>query len=273
MKITLPKVKSVGKSAKKAVSKEDIKKWNIGLAIVYVAQAAALLFLSVNKSFVFNTSYITKDQLASELTGQDVYATALRRVFDLNIVYVLVAALLAAALVHGLLAFVVRKNYEKGLAASTNQIRWIGYSVSGGLLLLAIALVAGVNTINTIFAVLSLVAVSGVFACLMERRNSKQKTVAWKPYYLSLVFGAAAWLTVGMSLIGSRIYGSGPALYACILFWSSVILAGLIALTTRLYFKKKLLKTYNNAERAYSVLGFVFASAVVWQIFVSVLQP
>lgn len=255
------------------VTKEDLKKWNIGLAVVYVLQAIALLFLSVNKLVTVNLSFITKDTLASELSGQSVYGTALRRLFDVNIVHILAVALLVMAIAHFALAMIARSRYEAGLAKNLNKYRWTIMGVGASLLLIAIALLAGVNTLNVLVPVAALVGAASTFACMMEQRNAKQKKIVWRPFAASAVFGALAFLTVGLSLIGSRLYGTGPALYVCILFWSAALIAALSAVMTWRFYRRNDQKRYLNLERAYALVALVFVSAVVWQIFVSALQP
>ena len=256
------------------VTKEDIRKWNLGLGAAYLVQAIVILVWGVSKPMPVMSSYLTKDAIASSVGGQTVLATAVRRVFDADILYLLAAALIVAGLSHVWFAWKGRQRYDRAVSARVNGYRWLALGVIGALLSVSVALLAGVDLLSSLMAIILFTSGAAFMGYLTEQRGAAQQGLARRPFRLGIAAAAGAWLMSALSLAGSRLYGTDTPLYVCILFWSATILTGLLIAT--LYIAQKQRGNWRNqryAERAYLLAEFGLIVAIVWQIFVGALRP
>src|SRR5262245_51110593 len=117
-------------SAKTKIKPEQVRQFNLVAAGLLAVQAIALLVLAKTVTYPVSVNFLTPDSLAP--AGSPLVA-ATQNVFDLNLAWLVAAALLIAAVTHLMLATVCREWYEKNLKKSLNPARWLGCGVAAGL--------------------------------------------------------------------------------------------------------------------------------------------
>lgn len=261
-------------TAEKKLTTASLYAWNKWLALLYAVQGVALLIVSSVHLLPVTTNYLTKDTFVSKSGETPVLAPATRHLFDINIVYLVTALLIIAAITHVVVASVYRKRYEQELAAGVNRVRWAGYGLVAGTAIVTIGLLAGVYDISTLFVlfVLAIIAsLSGLAVEVYSQGVSRRRLV----YAIGNVAAIALWVVLAVYLIGANVYGSGniPA-FVYFLIGSMFVLSLGFALGVYFRYQKRgKWADYLYSERAYSILAFIAVSALTWQVFVGVLQP
>jgi hypothetical protein len=261
--------------SKKKLSFQKITTWNKWLAIFYALQGIVVLLLSTTALFPVQTSYLTQNPLATEIAGSPVWATAVRHLFDLNLAYVVAAALFAAAIVHATVATVGRKWQEAELKRGINRVRWIECGVSAALFLVAVAVVSGVADLSTLVLVFAITLLAGLLGLAVETYNHGGAKPSRVAYIMGGIVGIAPFIVLALYVWGANVYGSGDIpTFVYWLYASIVILFSAFAVNVYLQYKKiGPWKNYLYGERMYMILSVVAKTALAWQIFAGVLRP
>lgn len=271
MKITLPS-KNAKKTPKK-ITLKDFKTWNLALAAVYVLQAILILVLSSPSGFAVTTNFLTTDSVASKIAGQPIIASASHRLFSLNLAYVVALFFLIAAATHLIVATVYRTRYEAGLNKETNQSRWVNYSLSVSIMMVAIGLLSGVSDLGSLLMVFILIHTMGLMGLAMERYG-KGKKIDWFTFRVGVLAGIVPWIVFALYVWGAGVYGSGGI--PTFVYWiyaSMFLFFTCFAVNLRLqYTKKGKWADYLYGERVYMILSLVATTALAWQLFAGVLR-
>jgi len=280
-KATTSATKLKASSAKKPLSVFDkMNVWNWAMAGLYAAQAAAVLYLGSgnSKSYPVTTTFLTEDTLAST-DGNAVMAQGSRLLFDLNIVYLLAGILLLGAALHLVVATVYRSKYEADLKTGVNKARWIEVGISGGLSLVAIAMLAGVSDISTFKLLGVLTVVASLVALVTEISRRATKSTNWLSYWVSIFAGLTPWLVILSTILASLKYGVSGSIPSYV-YW----VAGLVflvaadrALVRYMHYKKMKtmgldLSDYLVVERIHMVESLASSAILTWIIYAYVIN-
>jgi len=249
--------------------------WNVWLAGLHAVQGIVILLLSTTKVFPVQTSYLTKDTVASELSNDTVLGYATRHLFDINIAYLIAAFFFISAIGHVLVATVCRKRYEADLKRGINKARWIGYAFSTGTMLVSIGLLSGVADLAALKMIFVFGLLMNAVYLIMELMNEGKPQVRWWPYIVGCVAGIMPWAVFGTYLWGATVYGTDdiPA-YVCWIYGTMFVLFSGFAVNMYLQYKKVgKWKDYLYGERVFMILSLVAQTALAWQIFAGTLRP
>lgn len=268
------KATKVAATAKKTTAQKsgsNLYRWNILTSLVLFVQALAILVLSKTVyKLPISTNFLTNDVLASNAAGHNVLVSASRHLFDINLMYVVVAFLFVSAVVQGLVATRLRSKYEAEIKAETNSFRWIGYAITASIMFVAIALLNGIYDVSSLLMIIVLVVLLNLFGRFTEVTAGR---VRRHSYLGLLAAGAAVWAVIAMYLKDAAIYGT--ALPARI-YWidgSLFVITLLLAANTYLLLRKKgKWADYRYGEQVYIFLGLVAQTALAWQIFFGFLK-
>lgn len=243
--------------------------WNKTLVVMYLVQGLALLLLANAKNLTVTTQYQTPDPLASQ-GGELVRVNASRALFDVNLVYILVAILGVMFLARLAAATFYRSNYEVELSEKTSRVRWLELGVSGGMMVVVVAMLAGVSDLGSLLMLFALTEIAAFSALLLE-----QKVTSIINYNIGLKGLLLPWLVVAGYLAASSVYGHANT--PAFVYWIfGTVAAGFGALLINTYLSAKQADKwadYVYVEKVYVVLSFVVVSALTWQIFYSLLRP
>lgn len=277
----MAKVNKVKKTKTKAavapaVDKKKLQKWNVWLAFLCTAQAVAIVLLGTHASLPVATSYLAKDALASEATGNEVVATAMRHLFDVNLSWLIAGFLVAAAVTYVAQATFYRLRYEAQITRGLNIARWLGFGVSAGLLVVTLAMLSGVTELGTLVVLFGSVMASAVLAGCMERLGEQDKnSKALLPHAICgtaiatfvLPFILLAGTVVAAAFFDGTVSATLYGLYASVV----VLFGAFFALTHFHLSKKKGWTDELRTESAYMLLGLAIVSIVAWQMFIGYL--
>lgn len=247
--------------------------WNKWVAFLYLIQAIALVVAAKTYSLPVTMTYLTKDTFASP-SHEDIFAPAVRHLFDLNILYALAGVLLLAALLHVLYATVYRKRYEKELEAGVNRMRWAGYSIITSSVTVIIALVVGLRDLTVLVPLVSLILIAHLAGLAVEV-YSQRKNRRRLAYVIAGAADAMPWVVISGSLITATVLSTSELplhVYGVVIAAVVSLLLFAVAFTKRFRNRGKW-QEYMYAERAYSMVLFILLTLVTWIMFAGVLQP
>ena len=176
---------------------QDLKRWNLGLALLHAVQAVAIFALATDFSIPLSAAF-PDGPPGSALPQPD-------DVVDISIGLAVALFLLLAAIDHGLTATALRGRYEEDLRAGINRFRWIEYSVSATVMIVLIAMYAGITQVTAIIAIAASNVAMILFGWLQERMNPPgRETTTMLPFWFGCVAGAGPWLAITFNIVGSE---------------------------------------------------------------------
>jgi hypothetical protein len=235
----------------------SLRRWNLALTLLHLAQAAAVLVLSTDFAVTVTRS------LPTGPPGTPPGAP--EALFDLPIGAAVALFLALAALDHLVTATAFRRTYEDDLRAGINRFRWVEYSFSATIMVVLIALYTGIDGISALIGIAGANVAMILFGWLQESANPPGRaTVTMKPFWFGCVAGAAPWVAIGYNLVAAE---EVPG-FVIGIFVSLFIFFNTFALNQWLQYRGVgPWRSYAFGEKAYLVLSLVAKSALAWQIF------
>jgi hypothetical protein len=258
------KEKSV--EAIKTPLKYPLRRWHVWLAVLFLAQAAIILLLSKGHSVPIITNYIASNPLTSEHE----LVPAFRSLFDVNLVYVVVAMLGLVGIGYLVAATVYRNYYESELIARASYLKWVIGGTAGSLLFIAAALSVGVCDLSSLLMIIGLTIVLHALGYFIESRQLI-KTHGKLALFIAII----PWVVFALYIIGAALYGMHHLpgyVYGVIL----TLLMMLIAYGVNFCFqqtKRGRWANYIFGEKIHLIISIVGYSAIAWLLFGGVLQP
>jgi len=257
----------------KRVTKEGLKRLNLTIGGLYLLQGLAIILLakSANGLGAVSTNFLNQDPVASDSAGHNVLAVGTHHLFDLNVGYVLAAALIVSAIAHLLFATRRRRNYEAGLGKFINTGRWTDYAFSVSFIVIALALCVGASEL----VALVLLAASTVMFCLsansLEANNSKE-SLRWSGR-IGLTAGIAILLGILLYVWSTYIYGTSLSLWVYAAAVITIVYLGILyTYAFSNVAKNANAKGFLMAERNYSLVSLIAKSAIAWSLYAAVLR-
>lgn len=256
---------------RKILSLVSLNKW---FGLVYVVQAVSLLFFSATKLFPIQAHYVTNDAFASADANHGVVATAVRNLFDINLAYVVVLFLLIFAAAHGCVAYVATKQYAAGIRRGRNRFRWVLLATSGSLVLLAVALLAGVYSLATLILIVCILAIASILGGMAEaygRQDAKLSLLLGK---LMGIGAVVPLLVIGFALFATSAFGDvSVAAWTYVAFVLFVLyVMGMGCLLHLQHQGKGRWADAVSVERLYLIGTLGLNTALAWAIFASALH-
>ena len=170
---------------------------------------------------------------------------------------------------HLVVATVKRSSYEDNLTKSRNPYRWLEYSLSSSLMIVAIAQLTGISDVAALVALVGVNASMIGFGWMQERYEHPGGSLL--PFWLGCVAGIAPWVAIGVYLIGPGAHDHAPG-FVYGIYVSLFVAFNCFAIVQYLQYKKVgRFATYLVGEKTYLVLSLAAKSLLAWQIFASTL--
>lgn len=234
-----------------------LRLWNLGLTILHLAQAVAIVVLAGD----FAISVTSTFPAGPPGTPQPAPST----LFDIPIGWATAIFLALAALDHLLTATVARPVYESDLKRGINRFRWVEYSFSATLMVILIGLYSGISGIDAIIAIAGANVAMILFGWTQELMNPPgREWTTMLPFWFGTIAGLAPWVAIGVNVIGAEtvpgfVYGIVVAQF--VFFFS-------FGLNQWLQYRGiGRWSNYAFGEKGYLVLSLVAKSVLAWQIF------
>ena len=165
-----------------------------------------------------------------------------------------------------------RRWYEANVARGINPARWWEYSLSASLMVVLIAMLAGVSELVALIALFGANAAMILFGLVQEQTNADRDEVDWRPFVYGCVIGAVPWIAITAQLIISTTDGNGVPGFVVAIFITLFLLFNTFAVNMWLQYRGR--GRWANpafAERVYLILSLVAKSALAWQVYAGAL--
>jgi hypothetical protein len=246
-----------------------LNRLNYIVSAVLAVEGVLVLLLSKSFKLPVTTSYLQFDNASKSLIPK----TA--EMFKLPLGPLVAAFLLLSSLALLILATVYRKRYEADLAQGINRGRWIEYSITASMMMVAISMLVGIYDAASLFMLFSLVAIMNLCGLIMEIHNQSTAKPNWVSFVVGSIAGAIPWLVVAFYFWTSSHYGGAqPPTFVYWIFVSIFFFFNCFAVNMILQYKKiGKWSDYIYGERAYIILSLVAKSLLAWQVFAGTLRP
>lgn len=185
--------------------KEHLKRLNLIMAGIHAIQAGFILILSV---------YFTLPVIGSFLkfnVSTQTLEPATRTIFNLSLPLMVAAFFLVSSLAHLIIGTIYNKKYNSDLKKGINKARWLEYSISASIMMVAISMLAGIYDFGSLSLIFTLVAVMNLCGLIMELYNQGREKVSWLPFSVGTIAGIVPWFIVAFTILLSASQGSAPA--------------------------------------------------------------
>ena len=230
--------------------------WNVALTVLHAAQAVAVLVIASDFSIDLTTAYPAGPPGTAVPQAETAFAVSIGPA---------IAVFLAlAALDHLLTGVVLRGSYERGLARGINPFRWLEYSLSSTIMIVLVALYAGITQVSAIIAIIGANVAMILFGWVQERANPPGRRPAdLVPFWFGCVAGAAPWVAITVNLVGS----DDVPTFVYVIFFSLFAFFMSFAVNQWLQYRQiGPWRDYGFGESVYLVLSLAAKSVLAWQI-------
>ncbi len=234
-----------------------LRRWNLGLTLLHLLQATAIVLLAGSFSITVTSSSVPGPPGTA--------APAPEALFDVPIGWAVASFLTLAAVDHLLTATVYRGIYERDLRRGINRFRWLEYALSATLMVLLIGFYSGITSINAVIAVVGANVGMILFGWLEEVMNPPGRArTRMLPFWFGALVGVTPWVSIAYNIVVAEAvpgFVYGIVLVQAVLFFS-------FGLNQWLQYRGVgRWSVYAYGEKAYLVLSLVAKSLLAWQIF------
>lgn len=250
------------------IAVKSLRKLNLIAAGLHLVQGIVVLLLSKNFALP-----ITGNYLQFHKTSQSLEPTS-TTLFHLSLPLIIAVFFFLSAFFHFVIATVYNKRYNQNLRLGINKARWVEYSLSASIMMVAIALLVGIYDFSSLVMIFVLVAIMNLMGLVMEVSNQTTKKTSWLSYWIGCLAGAVPWAVVAFYMWLGAHEGSKAPTFVYWIFVSIFIFFSCFAINMVLQYKKVgPWKNYLYGELVYIVLSLVAKSLLAWQVFAGTLRP
>lgn len=250
------------------ITPKSLRKYNLIAGLLHLGQGIAILLLS--KEFLLP---ITGSFLKLNPSSQSLEPTT-THLFDLSLPLLVALFFFLSSAAHLFIATFYKKRYVAGLAQGINRARWIEYTISASVMMVAISLLVGIYDAMSLLMVFGLAAVMNLMGLVMEVHNQTTKRTNWVSYWIGCIAGFIPWVVIAFYLWLGADQGSKAPDFVYWIFVSIFLFFNCFAINMVLQYKKVgPWKNYLYGEFIYIILSLVAKSLLAWQVFAGTLRP
>jgi hypothetical protein len=238
-----------------------LRAFNVTVAVVLAAQGVYMLLAGNGLSLPVTATFLRGDPVSAPPGVPE-------SLFGLGIGPAVAAFLLLAALDHALVAFPgIHRWYERGLDGHINYARWTEYSISASIMIVLIAMFAGIRDVAGLSAIFAVNTAMILFGLLMERQQPGRAN--WAAFWCGSIVGIVPWALI--ALFVSRTPAVPGFVYGIIVV-QFVLFFSFAANMALQYARVGRWHSYLHGEVVYVVLSLTAKSLLAWLIFANVLR-
>lgn len=252
----------------KKITNAKLKKLNLIAGCLHLIQGVLVLLLS--KSFAIP---VLGNYLFFNTTSQTLQP-ATTNLFSIQLPLLIALFFFLSAFFHLYIATVYNKKYNSDLEVGINKARWIEYSISASVMMVAISMLVGIYDLMSLIMLFSLAAIMNLMGLVMEVHNQTTSKTSWLSYYIGCFAGIIPWVAVAFYMWLGAHKGSPAPTFVYWIFVSIFVFFSCFAVNMILQYKKiGPWKNYIYGERVYIILSLVAKSLLAWQVFAGTLRP
>ncbi|MEO5918611.1 MAG: heliorhodopsin HeR [Candidatus Limnocylindrales bacterium] len=256
----------------------SLARWNRVLSFLHGAQFIAMLavastaavfapFVPTVKPILENGTFVGIEQTSVEL-------------FSIPLAWFIASFLAMSAIAHFIAGWPLRARYEGWLARGMNPLRWVEYSFSSTVMIVAIAYISYIRDLPALVAIAGANIAMILFGWSMEAANEgRRDNPDWKHYIFGCIAGIAPWIGIFSILLAYGAQadlpeGAGIPAFVYVIVASLFVAFNVFAVTMVLQYRKiGRWRDYLVGEKTYMVMSLVAKSLLAWQVFSGTLRP
>lgn len=252
----------------KNITFKGLKKFNLSMAILHFIQGLAIVVLSKTYELPISGSYLGFNPTTQSLEP------ITTNLFNMSLPMLIAVFFFICATAHFLIATVYNKEYNDDLGKGLNKARWIEYSLSASVMMVAISLLVGIYDLTSLIMIFVLTAIMNLTGLIMEIHNQTTKKTNWLSFWVGSIAGIIPWVVIAFYMWLASDNGSKAPTFVYWIFVSIFIFFNCFAINMVLQYKKiGKWKNYLYGEFMYIVLSLVAKSLLAWQVFAGTLRP
>jgi hypothetical protein len=245
-----------------------LRRFNAVMGVIHLAQGIVMLALSSSFSLPIKSSFLQYDPVTQAI------APMTNAIVNVPIGPAVAMFLFVSAIAHFSVSTFGYKWYVKKLKSHINPARWYEYALSSSLMLVVIAMLAGLFDISALILLFALNAMMNLFGLMMELHNQTTQKTDWTSFIYGSFAGGVAWIAVLIYFFGAFASSSSAIplfligiIGSLLFFWSTFPVNMVLQ-----YRKVGKWKDYLYGERAYVILSLVAKSLLAWQVWAGTLR-
>ena len=247
----------------------NLRRWNLAMAALHFVQGCLMLAITSDFSLPVTAAFVSMNPATNALEP------SLETLFEIRLAPVIASFLLLSAAAHFVVSLPrIYDWYRANLARGINYARWIEYSVSASIMMVAIAMLVGIYDIVSLVSLFSLNAAMILFGWAMERHNQATSRTDWTSFIFGCFAGAVPWIGIAVYLAGAGGDSGEVPGFVYGIFFSLFVVFNVFAINMVLQYKRiGPWKDYVFGEFVYILLSLTAKSLLAWQVFAGTLQP
>ena len=252
----------------KKITKSKLRKLNIIAGFLHLFQGVLVLVLSKSLSIPLTGNYLFFNTQTESLEP------ATTSLFSVDLPLLVALFFFLSAFFHFLIATVYNKKYNAELKVGINRMRWVEYSISASVMIVAISLLVGIYDFMSLVMIFALTSIMNLMGLMMEVHNQTTEKTSWLSYNIGTLSGLVPWGVIAFYLWLGANEGSKAPAFVYWIFVSIFVFFSCFAINMILQYKKVgPWKDYLYGEKVYIILSLVAKSVLAWQVFAGTLRP
>ena len=252
----------------KQITPIKLKRLNLIAGFLHLTQGIAIVAISRSFAVPVSGNYLAYDASTKTLNPASV------TLFNIQLPWLIAIFFFLSAFFHFMIASVYNKPYNTNLRLGINKARWIEYSISASVMMIAIAMLVGVYDLTSLLMIFALTGIMNLMGLVMEVHNQTTDKTNWLSYYIGCIAGIIPWIVIIFYFLLSAHRGSAAPTFVYWIFVSIFVFFSCFAVNMILQYKKiGPWKNYIYGERVYIMLSLVAKSLLAWQVFFGTLRP
>lgn len=183
----------------KTITFGKLRRLNFIAAGLHFVQGVAVLLLSKSFALPITGSYLAFNSTTKSLEP------ASTTLFHLDLPWLIALFFFLSAFFHLFIATIYNKRYNQNLKLGINKARWVEYSLSASVMVVAIGLLVGIYDFGSLTMIFALIAIMNLMGLVMEVHNQSTKKTSWLSYWIGCLAGVVPWLVVAFYMWRRRL--------------------------------------------------------------------
>lgn len=250
--------------------------FHVWLSVIYLLQGLFVLLVAATQLFPIEITYLTRDPLASEISGHTVLAQATKQLLEVNLAYLVSILFFIGALVHGIVWFLQRqskRSLDKNIVSSGLIVASGGYALGAGVFFIILGLLAGITGIvPLILLFMGAILASVLWVTVAIQPKKMDSSLRSLLIAVGVIASVALWKVIAVQLWGAFVYGTDGLPGFVYVVAASAFILWVVAIAL-LFLRTRDTGRWGKPTHVvfYSVTGLVIVTVLAWQIILGVL--